>query len=88
MVRKTKTELETPVVKAPENTVEAVEVVVTTKKRGRKPKVKEEKTPKTPSKYAQYIKENYHLSRDLPVKERFKHLAKLWKEEKGKEGTK
>jgi len=58
------------------------EVVVTPKKRGRKPKEKKPKQPKQPSAYATFVKANYDKSRELPVKERFKFLATLWKKEK------
>ena len=62
----------------------APEVVVATKKRERKPKEKKPKEPKQPSAYATFVKANYDKSRELPVKERFKFLATLWKKEKEK----
>ena len=65
--------------------VEPVSEEVVAKKRGRKPKEKKPKEKKEPSAYAIFVKVNYDKCRDLPVKERFKYLATLWK--KSKEGS-
>ena len=38
-----------------------------------------ERKKRQPSKYALFIKDNYSKVKDLPVKERFKKLAQMWK---------
>jgi hypothetical protein len=42
------------------------------------------KAKKAPSAYCQFVKAKYPSVRDLPVKDRFKQIALLWKEEKAK----
>ena len=38
-----------------------------------------ERKKRQPSKYALFIKDNYSKVKELPVKERFKKLAQMWK---------
>jgi hypothetical protein len=45
-------------------------------------KPKKVKRNRQPTKYSLFVKENYNKVRDLPVKERFKKLAQMWKETK------
>ena len=45
-------------------------------------KTKKVKRNRQPTKYSLFVKENYNKVRDLPVKERFKKLAQMWKEAK------
>jgi hypothetical protein len=49
-----------------------------------KPNVEEkkEKAPRKPSEYNEFIKKNYKKVNELPYKERFSALGKLWKETK------
>jgi hypothetical protein len=62
-------------------------------KKTRKPRVKKVakadgdkpvKAKKAPSAYCLFVKAKYPSVRDLPVKDRFKQIALLWKEEKAK----
>jgi hypothetical protein len=65
-------------------------------KKPRKPRVKKVakadtdkpvKAKKAPSAYCLFVKANYASVRDLPVKERFKAIAVLWKAEKAKKSS-
>jgi hypothetical protein len=47
----------------------------------KKPK-KEKKPKKPPSKYALFVKSKYDSVRNLPCRDRFKAISKMWKEEK------
>jgi hypothetical protein len=54
------------------------------KKVVKKPKKekKEKKEKKPPSKYALFVKSKYDSVRNLPCRDRFKAISKMWKEEK------
>jgi hypothetical protein len=54
------------------------EKVVKKPKKEKKPK----KPKKPPSKYALFVKSKYDSVRNLPCRDRFKAISKMWKEEK------
>lgn len=43
------------------------------------------KPKRQPSKFAQFVKDNYSKVRDLPNKERMKRLSQMYKESKSKQ---
>lgn len=45
------------------------------------------KAKRKPTAYAQFVKDNYHTVRDKPCCDRFKILAKKWREQKAKTST-
>jgi hypothetical protein len=57
---------------------ECEEKVVKKPKKEKKPK----KPKKPPSKYALFVKSKYDSVRNLPCRDRFKAISKMWKEEK------
>jgi len=46
------------------------------------------KEKRKPSAYAEFVRANYSKVRDFPVKERFKKISVMWKEEKAKTSKK
>ena len=77
-----------------ETAVEGTPTPTPSKKRVRKPRKKKPdnddqpvapsapKAKRAPSKYAQFVKDNYSKVRDLPSKERFKKIAEMWRASK------
>ena len=41
---------------------------------------KKVKKTRPPTKYSMFVKENYSKVKDLPVKQRFRKLAEMWKQ--------
>jgi hypothetical protein len=52
------------------------------KKEKKEPKDNIKKEKKPPSKYALFVKSKYDSVRNLPCRDRFKAISKMWKEEK------
>ena len=50
--------------------------------------IEEKKSPRKPTAYNEFVKKNYKKCSDLPVKERFAALGKMWKEKKMKKAEK
>jgi hypothetical protein len=59
------------------------------KKQEMKPNVEEQKkAPRKATAYNEFVRSNYKKVNELPVKQRFEALGKLWKEQKMKQEQK
>ena len=63
----------------PETSPEAIQAEPAKVEPAKVEPAKKERKKRQPSKYALFIKDNYSKANELPVKERFKKLAQMWK---------